>query len=141
MRELAFWAQALDNVSPDPMEFHGTELTPDERAHREDVVSGVSLVIKAGARIFETHGVKLTADQHHFVLEVPSAQRDQARRIAPIVCYGGYDSTVDDDFVRRVAEGLDNFANRIGRSLQSDTPDLVRKSFDDLKKSPRHVCD
>lgn len=128
------WAQALDNASPDHFEVRGKDLKPDDSVQRQEAVSLVSSVIKSGARIFDQSGVLLTADDRHFVVEVPSAQLDRAGRTAPIVCYGDYDATVGDVLGASAAVALDDFAKRIGRTLQPEHFELARASFKALKK-------
>lgn len=128
------WAQALDNASPDHFDVYGKNLRPDDTVQRQEAVSKVSRVIKNGTRLFEENGVLLTADASQFVVEVPSVQRDHAGRTAPIVCYGHYDATVSDAFGASVAVALDDFAKKIGRTLQPDHFDLARSSFEALKK-------
>jgi hypothetical protein len=128
------WAQALDNASPDHFEVRGKVLDPDDTVRRQEAVSLVSSVIKRGARICEKSGVLLTADDSHFVVEVPSAQRDSAGRTAPIVCYGDYDATVGNALGASAAVALDDFARRIGRTLQPEHFELARASFETLKK-------
>ena len=132
--KLIFWAQALDNASPDHIEMRGEELSPDDTVRRQEAVSLVSGVVKAGSRIFDQRGVQLTEDGRHFVVEVPSAERDRAGRTAPLVCYGDYDSTVGDALGASVAVGLDDFAKRIGRNILPEHFELARESFAVLKK-------
>lgn len=129
-----FWAQALDNASPDHIDMRGEELSPDDTVRRQEAVSLVSGVVKAGSRIFDQRGVQLTEDGRHFVVEVPSAERDRAGRTAPIVCYGDYDSAVGDALGALVAVGLDDFAKRIGRNIHPEHFELARESFAVLKK-------
>ncbi len=133
-----FWAQALDNTSPDHFYARGDELSVDDSARRQEAVSLVSSVIKNGKHVYEDGGVLLTADAHHFVIECPSAQRDRAGRIAPIVCYGEYNSAVGDELVTSVPVALEHFAKRIGRTVQPDHLKLVDTAFKYLveKKSP-----
>lgn len=128
------WAQALDNASPDHFDVRGEELSPDDTVRRQGAVSAVSSVIKNGTRVYEVSGVLLTADSYHFVLELPSAQRDRAGRTAPIVCFGDYDATVGDALGASAAVALDDFAKRIGRTLQPEHFELARASFEALKK-------
>ncbi|MYM98738.1 hypothetical protein [Duganella vulcania] len=128
------WAQALDNTSPDHFELGGKVLGPDDTALRQEAVSLVSSVIKKGARICGKDGVLLTADDRHFVVEVPSVQRDSAGRTAPIICYGDYDVAVGNALGNATAVALGDFARRIGRTLQPEHFELARASFDTLKK-------
>lgn len=129
-----FWAQALDNLSPDHIDMCGVQLSPEDTARRQEAVSLVSSVVKKGTRIFDRQGVQLTADDHHFVAEVLSVQRDHAGRAAPIVCRGEYDRTVGDATGEAVATGLDDFARRIQRTIHPKQLELARQSFGVLKK-------
>ncbi len=131
------WAQALDNSSPDHFEVGGEELASDDAVRRQNAVACVSHVIKNGTRFFEANGVILTVDASHFVLEVPSAQRDRAGRAAPIVCYGQYDAGETDALGVSAAGALDDFAKRIGRTLRPDHFELLRAPFAVLKKKSR----
>lgn len=133
-KDLIFWAQALDNSSPDHIEISGAILSPDDTVRRQEAVSRVSNVVKAGTRVFESRDLQMTADEHHFVIEVPSTQRDRAGRTAPVVCYGDYGSTVNDELAKSVAVGFDEFAKGIGRSLQPAQSEFVR-AFEALKKN------
>lgn len=127
-----FWAQALDNSSPDHIEIGGEKLRSDDLLNRQKAVSLVSQVIKSGACVFSERGVRLTADNQHFVVEVLSVQQDRAGRAAPIICYGDVVMTAET-----VTEGINKFANQIDRSLQSEHLELVQKSFVILKKKFR----
>lgn len=128
------WAQALDNSSPDHIAVRGAALDAEDSLRRQEAVSLVSHVIKDGVRIFESRGVRLTADNRHFIVEIPSAQRDLAGRTAPIVCCGEYDSSFEETLGAKVADTLNEFARRIGRNLHSEQLELVRGSFAELKK-------
>ena len=131
------WAQALDNSSPDRIDMHGEQLLPNETLRRQEAVSLVSTVVKAGNRVFEERGVRLTADARNFVVEVPSAQVDRAGRTAPIVCYGEHNGSADDTLADTVVAAVDDFAKLIGRSLRSEDSESLRRSFLALKKNYR----
>lgn len=132
--KLIFWAQALDNSTPDHIELLGEQLAPDDSTKRQEAVSLVSGVVKIGSRIFDQRGAQLTEDGRRFVVEVPSLERDRAGRAAPIVCCGDYDSTVGDTFGAYVVVELNDFAKRIGRNILPEHCELVRESFRVLKK-------
>lgn len=133
-KNLVFKAQALDNSSPDPVELRGEQLAPDDSAKRQEAASLVSSVIKSGSRIYEKDGVLLTEDGRRFVVEVPSVERDVVGRIAPIICCGNYDSTVDDAFSATVVVDLNDFSKRIGRNILPKHIQLAQESFTVLKK-------
>lgn len=134
MEKFTLWAQAIDNSSPDHFNVQGEELAADDSIRRQEAVSSVSKVIKNGSQFYKSNGVLLTADAQHFVLELPSTQRDIAGRIAPIICYGRY-GTEDSGRLGDSAElALKDFAKRIGRTLPPDHLELTRSAFAALKK-------
>jgi hypothetical protein len=130
IRELAFWAQALDNLSADEMEIREEDLS------RDQVASLSTSVARSGTKIYNEVGVQLVANDHLFVLEVPCAQRDQAGRIAPIVCFGEYNfgGFGDEDRGELVVKALNEFANHIGRTIEARHCDIVQEAFSTLEK-------
>ncbi len=131
---LVYWAQALDNTSPDHIVLRGKEVSPEDATNRQEAVALVSHVIKSGTRVFDHGGVRLTVNEHRFVVEVLSQEHDQAGRTAPIVCCGEYDSPVDEVLGASVVAGIDDFAKHIGRTIRLDHFDMTRQAFGDLKK-------
>ena len=129
-----YWAQALDNASPDHLDVQGVRLAPEDAVRRQAAVSLVSSVVKTGSRIFSEHGVWLTENGHQFVVEVPSAEADQAGRMAPIDCYGEYEAEADDAFGAAVSDGIENFARSIGRTIRPDQAETIRRAFEARKK-------
>jgi hypothetical protein len=134
MKGLVYWAQALDNTSPDHICLRGEQLSPDDTVRRQEAASLVSSVIKSGSRIFDENGVILTAKRHRFVVEIPSAERDHAGRTAPIVCCCDYGGTIDDIGWSHVAASVNDFAQRIGRTIRPEHFEATRRAFDALKK-------
>lgn len=132
--KFTFWAQALDNSSPDHIEARGEELDFGDSGRRQEAATQVSRVIKLGNNVFSADGVQLTADNRDFVLEVPSVQRDRVGRIAPIVCYGNYSRDARSELGVSASTALAAFATRIGRTIQPEHVALVHKAFDVLKK-------
>lgn len=129
------WAQPLDNRAPDHVEKKGRLLDPrTDAAHREAAVSSVAGVIKHGAVAYSREHIKLTEDRGRFVIELPSAQRDERGRIAPIVGLGELPPTIDDGFGSTVAIELEEFARRIGRTVEPEHMSDVRAAFAEQKK-------
>ncbi len=134
---LVFWAQALDNTSPDHIELNGKELLHDDTANRQRAVSLMSSIVKAGSEVFDRDNVRITVDSRRFVVAVPSNERDCAGRIAPIVCCGEYNSPVEDGFIDKVKDGLGGFAKNIGRTVSQKHFDLLIGQMPlALKKKP-----
>lgn len=132
--KFSYWAQALDNASSDHILLYGEELSPDDPVRRQEAVKLVSAVVKQGVRLFDSGGLQLTADSQHFVVEIPSAQRDLAGRIAPIICYGEYNDSVIEGLGAEVFAGLTEFGLSIGRTLRPEYSNLTREAFAALKK-------
>lgn len=133
---LRFWAQALDNTSPDHFDMRGEPLAPDDSAARQEIVSRVSRVARSGSRVFQRDGVRLLADGRHFVVEVASVQRDEAGRIAPVVCYGSCsrnDTLPVDETVVAIVE----FAAGIGRSVHPEHVELIHAALSAQQKKVR----
>ncbi len=134
-RVVVFWAQALDNSAPDHIEFEGETLLPEDTKRRQDAVSLVSSVVKAGHRLYSQNGVLLTVHGDRFVLEIPSAERDRAGRTAPIILCGQHSSRVDDGLASMIIVDADDFAKRIGRTVGVEHFDGARAAFQALKKN------
>ncbi len=131
---LILWAQPLDNTSPDHIESPGEVVSSERPERRERAVSTVYSVATAGKRIFSKGGVQLTDDGRRFLVEVLSDQRDQAGRAAPIVCCGKYDPSFDDGSGAKVVININEFAQRIGRTITPEKLDLMKQAFVLLKK-------
>jgi len=128
------WAQALDNESPDHISMGGRHTEGDDTPERMNAVSAVYAVRKRGGCVFENRGLRLSADNWCFVLEVLSVQRDNANRLAPIVCHGEYNLN-SCDTLGDIAMGLlKAFAADIGRTIEPSHFELARESFRALKK-------
>ena len=130
-----FWAQALDNSSPDHIRMEENDLTSEEADQRQKAVSLVSAVVKTGRCVFEKQNVRLFDDGKHFVIEITSAQCDQIDRTAPIVCYGEYDKNICETLGDGITNHLQQFTEAIGRSIGPDQTKQVNESIEQLKKN------
>lgn len=130
----SFWAQALDNTSPDHFYHEGIELPADEKAKRREVVVLVSNVIKQGHKKYDDGGVLLTSDHRAFVLEVPVLEQDVLGRGGAITAYGPISSNeMEVSFLRE----LNAFATDVGRSFLPDTLERVHGALIFLGKNNR----
>lgn len=132
-----YWAQALDNSSPDHIILNGKETLPEDQKSRSQVASQVSNIIKKGTRLFEGSGLRLTVDSHQFVIEIPSIEVDVAGRTAPIICAGDFRDASIDHIASEVSESLLVFASKINRTLSPEYSELTFKAFEVLKKKLR----
>lgn len=129
-----FWAQALDNASPDHIEVSGKLLAAGDTGPRQAATAQVSGVTKAGRTIFSSGGVRLIVDRRRFVIEVRSSDTDHAGRIAPIVHCDEYNGAGDGTFGDAMIEEIDQFARRIGRTIPPAHREEVREALRSLRK-------
>jgi hypothetical protein len=134
--DLVILAQALDNVSPDPIEFNGNLLADNDDEMRKIAASFVNIVTRDGEAVFDKERVRLTAYRDKFVIVLPSVERDSRNRIAPILCYCSYNSSEDVGFHDFIIYSLDDFAKKIGRNIDPMHIKLARESLLSLKKKP-----
>ena len=97
----------------------------------------VSAVVRNGARLYDDGGARLTEDGDRLVVEVPSAERDEAGREAPIVCcvsFGRSEALAGNELMLFVNGRLVEFSERIERRLRHDQLVLMSEAFSALKK-------
>ncbi len=125
--ELIFWAQALDNVSPDHF-FQGQLLDTNSTEERQYVATQIASVGKHGRCDFDDANVRLTTFRNQFVLEFPTNQRDEAGRIAQIVCCGRY-TYLSSDLGDIVWSSSCEFASKINRTVSAEYKDIIARAF------------
>jgi len=132
--KLVILAQALDNVSPDPIEFNGKLLPDDDDEMRNVAASFVNTVTRNGEPVFDEDRVRLTAYEDAFVIVLPSVERDSRNRIAPILCYSSYNASEDEGFHDSIVDSLVDFAKKIERNIDPMHIKLMRESLLIFKK-------
>jgi|APMI01.1.fsa_nt_gi hypothetical protein len=133
-----FWAQSLDNTSPDHFMDQGVDLLAEEKQGRQKIVSLIYEVAKRGRRRYDASGVALTATRRDFVLEVPMVELDVVGRSAPVTVYGVMAVDFDREFEDALIQEIIGFSERIGRTVRPDVPDLIRSAFAALKKKENY---
>lgn len=128
-RNFTFWAQSLDNVSPDHFEIDGQPLADSDVAGRQGVVTQIARIAEKGAMVFQEGGVSLTVSRDGCVVEAYSNLPDQAGRIAPIVGLIKVDYRPSPSLGDAVSEAMRSFALSIGRDLKAGHDELVRNAF------------
>jgi len=133
MNEFIFWAQALDNTSPDHIEMNGEEIPAVDPARRQKAVSTVGAVSRSSRFSIECRDVRLAANSTHFVVEVPSVELDTAGRIAPLICYGPHHGYEDKQLGVKIVEGVLGFADRLGRNVSADNISDAHQALANLR--------
>ena len=68
-KDVIFWAQALDNVSPDHIAVNGETLSEADTARRQNAVSAVSQVALSSLATVDCGDVRVSVGKHRFVVE------------------------------------------------------------------------
>jgi hypothetical protein len=117
MKNLSFWAQSLDNQSPDIIFKDGEELSDDNL--RQELVSEIYKIPKNNIEILSTDSA-VTARHSYpkFVIEAIPTEKDQVNRLAPIVIYGVLPDNLSEIWIKEVCTGIEDFvSNRLKRTL------------------------
>lgn len=117
MKDLFFWAQSLDNQSPDVIFKGGEELSDDES--RQKLVSEIYEVPKSNIEILTTDSsVTVRSSYPKFVIEAIPTEKDQVNRLAPIIIYGILPDDWSEIWIKEVCSEIDNFvSSRLNRTL------------------------
>ncbi|NJN24021.1 MAG: hypothetical protein HC810_06005 [Acaryochloridaceae cyanobacterium RL_2_7] len=110
MKDLAFWAQSLDNQAPDVIFKDGQELSDDEL--RQKLVSEIYEIPKSNIEVAPTDSsVTIRYSYPKFVIEAVPTEKDQANRLAPIVIYGVLPDDFSEPWVKDVCNEIENFVS------------------------------
>ena len=127
---LSFRAQRLDNQDPDHMELDQRPLAEEDVAERQELARQISKVSLDGSQVFskESHAAFLLDNK--FLLKTPSDQKDDAGRIAPIVCYGRVPEPPPASWSGDVVKSVVGFAERIGRTVSPKSQEIAGRGVD-----------
>lgn len=146
MKDLSFWAQSLDNQSPDVIFKDGEELSDDEL--RQKLVSEIYEVPKSNIEVLPADSsVTVRYSYPKFVIEAVPTEKDQVNRLAPIVIYGVLPSDWSETWSRDVCSEIESFVSgRLKRTLDSSALIVIQnwlnetlKKKTDLQSSPLNV--
>ena len=122
--KLSFFAQSLDNQSPDHIDVNKRALTEDPE--RQKVAQQISRVSLRGTQVFSADWHSAFLFGNEFLLQTPSDQLDDADRISRVTCYGRVPDEPLDSWPRDVVKAVVGFAERIGRTISDDNQEMVR---------------
>ena len=115
---LSFYAQSLDDRSPDHVEDNNPPLKEDDEC--QDLAQKISEVSLNGYEVFSKHWHSAFLFDNKFLLETPSDRLDDAGRIAPILCYGDVPDEPPDSWSIDVVKDMVRFAESIGRKVKDE---------------------
>jgi hypothetical protein len=147
MKDLSFWAQSLDNQSPDVIFKDGEELSDDEL--RQKLVSEIYEVPKNNIEVLPADSVVTVRYSYpKFVIEAIPTEKDRVNRLAPIIIYGVLPNDWSEVWSKDVRNAIENFvSSRLKRTLDSSAliaiqnwlNETLKKKKTDLQSSPLNV--
>lgn len=147
MKNLSFWAQSLDNLSPDVIFRDGEELSDDES--RQKLVSEIYEIPKINIEVLPTDSiVTIRYSYPKFVIEAIPTEKDQVNRLAPIVIYGVLPNDWSELWIKDVRDEIENFvSSRLKRTLDSSAlvaiqnwlNETLKKKKADLRSNPLNL--
>lgn len=136
MKDLSFWAQSLDNQSPDVIFKDGEELSDDEL--RQKLVSEIYEVPKSNIKVLPAaSSVTVRYSYPKFVIEAVPTEKDQVNRLAPIVIYGVLPNDGSEIWIKDVCSEIESFiSSKLKRTLDSSALIAIQNWLDEaLKKN------
>lgn len=139
-----FWAQSLDNKSPDVFAAdRPTNLVAADDEHtRTAIVTRVSKASR-GALIGPVAGVIAHLAGSEFMIKAPCEERDVAGRLAPLVAVGSIPAGSSESFAGDIAGKFREFAATTNRRLLPATlsaiESLVRAVLEKKKRRTRRL--
>lgn len=141
MTNLSFWAQSLDNESPDFIYRNGEKLSNDEL--RQQFVSEIYEFPAKKLESFPSDSsISIRYSDPKFVIEAIPSQKDQANRLAPVLIYGEFPDNPSSEWVDNVCDEIEKFIqDKLGRTLDSNTlraiNNWLNKILDEKKKKSK----
>ena len=132
MNNLFFWAQSLDNQSPDLI-FKDREKI-DNQSTAQKIVSEIYAL--SGKRKELSSEVKVRFNHSNFVIEAIPTEKDEKDRLAPIVIYGEFPK---ENFSEWIEASCDSIREVVGdnlkRTLKENTLLKINEWFDEVLKA------
>ena len=135
--KLSFLAQRLDNQDPDHMEQDQRPLVEEDAGERKELDRQISKVSLDGSKVFSEGYHAAFLLKNEFLLKTPSEQKDEAGRIAPIICYGRVPSEPPESWPNSVVQALTAFAGRINRTISGKSAEVARNAVEAIVKKKR----
>jgi len=137
MASFYFWAQNLDNSSPDHIFIDTNELDPiKQSAKRKEIVTLVSkITANIKPRIVGEY-VKIYLGEDNFVLTAILPDPDVLKRKSPVLCYGELANPDDESFSNEAFSLISNFIEKINRTFPSEIEKEVKQALRVAKKKP-----
>ena len=127
---LMFKAQNLNNSDQDHYQI-GNEYLLDNDDRAGTMTKKISEIANSGKYVFKSPiGMDLIVLGDWFLISTIPEERDIERRISPIICVGRF----SDMDLQTLISGINQFANKIGRTVDRDVNSPVYIVFEDLTK-------
>lgn len=134
MKGYYFWAQALDNTTPDHFYYVYNKQNVVEVSECKNIIELIARVTKSGEVIYGDGRIKLIEKNRQVVIEVPTIQCDNAGRVAAVVSCFNIEQQIDDAFIGQVISRIDAFAQHINRTILLCDLEMVKTAMRKLNK-------
>ena len=127
--DLYFWAQSLDNQAPDVIFKNEEELSDDES--RQKLVSEIYEIPKSNIEVLTADpAVTFRYSYPKFVIEAIPTQKDQLKRLAPIVIYGVFPDNFSEDGVEDVRKDIE-WVEKVRKDIEIFVSHRLNRTLDD----------
>lgn len=117
-KSISFWAQNLDNTSPDHMQHRGVVLDESQQTERQNLAYDISKLSANTKPFFKSPNISVFINGNKFVFSILTKQKDNAGRLATIVGYAQLDNAVTkQDWPHETVSELEAFAKLINRTI------------------------
>ncbi len=135
MKNLFFWAQSLDNQSPDLI-FQDREEIVNESICQKIVSEIYNL---PGEKIKLSSEVTVRFSDPKFVIEAIPLEKDEGNRLAPIVIYGQLPDKLSPDWIESSCSKIrEVVAHQLKRTLNRDAVAIIKQWFNSILEAKKN---
>lgn len=131
MTDLYFWAQSLDNQAPDVIFKNEEELSDDKS--RQKLVSEIYEFPKSDSEVVSADSaVTIRYSYSKFVIEAIPTEKDELKRLAPIVIYGELPNNFSQPWIDSVGSDIQKFSDKLNRTLDPSALEAIKKGLSEI---------
>jgi len=133
-----FFAQSLDNKSPDIIAVGRKLLSTEDTLVRDQAMGKMTTISSKGEVVYRSNAGEVSAilDQsgEAFLLEIVPLEKDTIGRKAPIICFGDIPDASNENWIVSLVSELNNFIDEVGRKTNSENDKWIREALHGLIK-------
>lgn len=134
MSPFSFRLQAADGLSPAHLEVEGRSVPDDAEGERATAAEQIVTIGEHAKVVHEQGGAELLRRGDWVMIKVHANERDDAGRLAPILGWGRMAGGNLEEVGHALLTGLQQFAERIGRTVNVEHVAALERAFSEEKK-------